>query len=128
MQTFDPKKRLTVDQALEHPYLSAYVRPILHHPFVAESSLTMPPVLFLRTGFRLRNIIHLPDSISPSCSSRPSSVALETRPNLESLDPGDAPRPQHDPEDEPAVSSLDPEYFEFDCKSHPPSTPPPIFP
>ena len=23
--TFDPKKRLTVDQALEHPYLSAYV-------------------------------------------------------------------------------------------------------
>nr|AHC00610.1 mitogen-activated protein kinase [Ganoderma lucidum] len=43
-QTFDPKKRLTVDQALEHPYLAAY----------------------------------------------------------------------HDPEDEPAVSSLDPEYFEFD--------------
>lgn len=42
--TFDPKKRLTVDQALEHPYLSAY----------------------------------------------------------------------HDPEDEPAVSSLDSEYFEFD--------------
>ena len=26
-------------------------------------------------------------------------------------------RPQHDPEDEPAVSSLDPEYFEFDCAS-----------
>lgn len=24
-QTFDPKKRLTVDQALEHPYLAAYV-------------------------------------------------------------------------------------------------------
>lgn len=23
--TFDPKKRLTVDQALEHPYLAAYV-------------------------------------------------------------------------------------------------------
>ncbi|KAI8995496.1 mitogen activated protein kinase [Trametes punicea] len=44
--TFDPKKRLTVDQALEHPYLAAY----------------------------------------------------------------------HDPEDEPAVSSLDPEYFEFDYK------------
>ncbi|CCM00901.1 uncharacterized protein FIBRA_02947 [Fibroporia radiculosa] len=42
--TFDPKKRLTVDQALEHPYLTAY----------------------------------------------------------------------HDPEDEPAVSSLDSEYFEFD--------------
>jgi len=42
--TFDPKKRLTVDQALEHPYLAAY----------------------------------------------------------------------HDPEDEPAVSSLDSEYFEFD--------------
>ncbi|KAL7285643.1 hypothetical protein ACG7TL_000748 [Trametes sanguinea] len=44
--TFDPKKRLTVDQALEHPYLAAY----------------------------------------------------------------------HDPEDEPAVPSLDPEYFEFDYK------------
>jgi hypothetical protein len=26
-QTFDPKKRLTADEALEHPYLSAYVRP-----------------------------------------------------------------------------------------------------
>ena len=26
-QTFDPKKRLTVDQALEHPYLAAYVSP-----------------------------------------------------------------------------------------------------
>ena len=26
---------------------------------------------------------------------------------------------QHDPEDEPAVSSLDPEYFEFDCKQPP---------
>ncbi len=25
-QTFDPKKRLTVEEALEHPYLSAYVR------------------------------------------------------------------------------------------------------
>jgi mitogen-activated protein kinase 1/3 len=24
LQTFDPKKRMTVDQALEHPYLSAY--------------------------------------------------------------------------------------------------------
>jgi hypothetical protein len=23
-KTFDPKKRLTVDQALEHPYLQAY--------------------------------------------------------------------------------------------------------
>ena len=44
LQTFDPKKRLTVDQALEHPYLAAY----------------------------------------------------------------------HDPEDEPAVAPLDPEYFEFD--------------
>ena len=44
--TFDPKKRLTVDEALEHPYLAAY----------------------------------------------------------------------HDPEDEPAVSPLDPEYFEFDCE------------
>lgn len=43
--TFDPKKRLTVDQALEHPYLTQY----------------------------------------------------------------------HDPEDEPAVAPLDPEYFEFDC-------------
>ena len=32
-------------------------------------------------------------------------------------------RPQHDPEDEPAVSSLDPEYFEFDCASLP-SRPP----
>ena len=27
-QTFDPKKRLTVDQALEHPYLAAYVSPL----------------------------------------------------------------------------------------------------
>ncbi|CDO72373.1 hypothetical protein BN946_scf184977.g72 [Trametes cinnabarina] len=45
-QTFDPKKRLTVDQALEHPYLAAY----------------------------------------------------------------------HDPEDEPAAPSLDPNYFEFDYK------------
>ena len=26
-QTFDPKKRMTVDEALEHPYLSSYVRP-----------------------------------------------------------------------------------------------------
>lgn len=25
LQTFDPKKRITVDEALEHPYLSAYV-------------------------------------------------------------------------------------------------------
>lgn len=25
-QTFDPKKRMTTDEALEHPYLSAYVR------------------------------------------------------------------------------------------------------
>lgn len=25
-QTFDPKKRLTAEEALEHPYLSAYVR------------------------------------------------------------------------------------------------------
>ena len=24
---------------------------------------------------------------------------------------------QHDPEDEPAVAPLDPEYFEFDCES-----------
>jgi len=24
-QTFDPKKRMAVDEALEHPYLSAYV-------------------------------------------------------------------------------------------------------
>ena len=47
-QTFDPKKRLTVDQALEHPYLAQY----------------------------------------------------------------------HDPEDEPAVAPLDPEYFEFDCASN----------
>jgi len=42
--TFDPKKRLTVDEALEHPYLSSY----------------------------------------------------------------------HDPEDEPTVAPLDPDYFEFD--------------
>lgn len=42
--TFDPKKRMTVDEALEHPYLASY----------------------------------------------------------------------HDPEDEPTVTSLDPDYFEFD--------------
>jgi mitogen-activated protein kinase 1/3 len=29
IQTFDPKKRLTVDEALEHPYLSAYVNFLL---------------------------------------------------------------------------------------------------
>jgi len=29
-QTFDPKKRMAVDEALEHPYLSAYVGGILH--------------------------------------------------------------------------------------------------
>ena len=28
---------------------------------------------------------------------------------------------QHDPEDEPAVPSLDPEYFEFDCECPCPS-------
>ena len=26
MQTFDPKKRITVEEALAHPYLEAYVR------------------------------------------------------------------------------------------------------
>ena len=26
MQTFDPKKRITVEDALAHPYLEAYVR------------------------------------------------------------------------------------------------------
>ena len=26
LQTFDPKKRITVEQALAHPYLEAYVR------------------------------------------------------------------------------------------------------
>ena len=29
LQTFDPKKRITVEDALAHPYLEAYVRP---HP------------------------------------------------------------------------------------------------
>lgn len=28
LQTFDPKKRITVEQALAHPYLEAYVRVI----------------------------------------------------------------------------------------------------
>lgn len=26
LQTFDPKKRVTVEEALAHPYLEAYVR------------------------------------------------------------------------------------------------------
>jgi mitogen-activated protein kinase 1/3 len=44
MQTFDPRKRLTIGEALEHPYISAY----------------------------------------------------------------------HDPDDEPSIASLDPDYFDFD--------------
>ena len=64
-QTFDPKKRLTVTQALEHPYLAAYVCYSLLLDIWAVQFMTLL---------------------------------------------------QHDPEDEPAVSSLDPEYFEFDCE------------
>lgn len=63
MQTFDPRKRLTVDEALEHPYVSAYVC------LVALIS----------------------EMIAHRCLSS-----------------------QHDPEDEPGVASLDPDYFDFD--------------
>lgn len=63
-QTFDPKKRLTVDEALDHPYLAAYV-----------SSNKIP------------------------CRIRPTTLCT-----------------QHDPEDEPVVASLDPDYFDFDRK------------
>lgn len=30
-QTFDPKKRITVEDALAHPYLEAYVRQQIFH-------------------------------------------------------------------------------------------------
>jgi serine/threonine protein kinase len=60
-KTFDPKKRMTVDEALEHPYLAAYV---------SSSSLT--------------------------------SMYRYPHP------------PKHDPEDEPTVTPLSPDYFEFD--------------
>lgn len=62
-QTFDPKKRMTADEALDHPYLSAYV-----------------------------------SSNVSSCTTTPT------------------PCEQHDPEDEPVVASLDPDYFDFDRK------------
>lgn len=64
LQTFDPKKRLTVDQALEHEYLAAYV------------------------SFDRKHRGTFCQFVLP---------------------------PQHDPSDEPAVPSLDPLYFEFDC-------------
>jgi len=46
-QTFDPKKRITVDQALNHPYLSAYVsesgsvRP--SSPLITQHTRSMTP-------------------------------------------------------------------------------------
>lgn len=62
LQTFDPKKRMTVDDALEHPYLSAYVSIAIFKACLYLSWL------------------------------------------------------QHDPEDEPAATPLDPSYFDFDSK------------
>lgn len=38
LQTFDPKKRITVDEALEHPYLSAYVT--IDYPIFTFQTLT----------------------------------------------------------------------------------------
>ena len=40
-QTFDPKKRITVEDALAHPYLEAYVR-ILLQISVAQGSCKFP--------------------------------------------------------------------------------------
>ena len=37
MQTFDPRKRLTVGEALEHPYVSAYVCLVV---LISELTLT----------------------------------------------------------------------------------------
>ena len=39
--TFDPKKRMTVEQALEHPYLSAY-----HDPEDEPTAPSLPPDFF----------------------------------------------------------------------------------
>ena len=40
LQTFDPKKRLTVDEALEHPYLSAYVSTFrMHRRWIYKPSI-----------------------------------------------------------------------------------------
>lgn len=57
---------MTVDQALNHPYLSSYV---------SEPKVRSPE-------YSIDHTIHA----------------------------------QHDPEDEPVVASLDPEYFEFDSE------------
>jgi mitogen-activated protein kinase 1/3 len=61
--TFDPKKRMTADEALDHPYLAQYVSSKIVEDF--KTALILCPL-------------------------------------------------QHDPDDEPTVAPLDPDYFEFD--------------
>lgn len=64
-KTFDPKKRMTVDAALEHPYLSAYVRSFRFHKDSRGSShflsmiLTMNLLLLLSTQITLTLMVCL---------------------------------------------------------------------
>ncbi|KAF7347725.1 Mitogen-activated protein kinase [Mycena venus] len=44
--TFDPKKRLTVDEALSHPYLVAYVSPPPHDPEDEPTVIPLSPSYF----------------------------------------------------------------------------------
>lgn len=63
-QTFDPKKRLTVDQALEHPYLAQYhdpedepaVAPLDSEYFEFDCKLSLPRFILLY----LNHILHRP--------------------------------------------------------------------
>jgi hypothetical protein len=46
MQTFDPRKRLTIGEALEHPYISAYVCLVV---LISEVTLTDGPIVSARS-------------------------------------------------------------------------------
>jgi hypothetical protein len=75
-QTFDPKKRLTAEEALEHPYLSSYVRTLRvprcralnstvhqkHDPDDEPAALFLDPDSFDFDGTQMQSNAQLPSS------------------------------------------------------------------
>jgi mitogen-activated protein kinase 1/3 len=94
-QTFDPKKRLTADEALGHPYLSSYVRALTsfiiitmrsnrclkHDPDDEPVALTLDPNYFNFEGRQC----NLPPFAFLVSSSRQIKMILLIRPNSRSF-------------------------------------------
>ena len=73
-QTFDPKKRLTVDEALDHPYLAAYVSPYIY--FFSSLHLSHACSMTQRTNQLWHPLIRTTSTLI--VSSFMSSIAMHT--------------------------------------------------